>query len=129
MTQVFYRSESASCLSHTIGLGSTPKSESFSSKPPAKYSAMEGLAKMRIEQEKARATSLDLPPPTRAQLQRIVETELIERHAKTLVDMEGSGFACLLKEVTGIAAGEGGTLTRNTSPIGCVTRERAGVGL
>jgi hypothetical protein len=38
MTQVFYRSESASCLSHTIGLGSAPKSESFSSKPPANYS-------------------------------------------------------------------------------------------
>jgi cullin 3 len=105
-TQDFYRSESAGRLSHAIGLGSAPEAESFSSKPPAKYSAMEyvRLAKMRIEQEKARATSLDLPPPTRAQLQRIVETELIERHAKTLVDMEGSGFACLLKEVTGIAA-------------------------
>jgi hypothetical protein len=44
MTQVFYRSESG--LSHTIGLGSAPKLESFSSKPPANYSAMEGSAKM-----------------------------------------------------------------------------------
>jgi hypothetical protein len=50
MTQVFYRSESASCLSHSISLGSTPKSKSFSSKPPANYSAMEGLVKMQIKQ-------------------------------------------------------------------------------
>jgi hypothetical protein len=70
MTQVFYRSESG--LSHTIGLGSAPKSESFSSKPPAKYSAMEGSAKMRIK-EKTCMASLDL------QLQRIMETELIEQ--------------------------------------------------
>jgi len=30
---------------------------------------------------------------------RIVETELIERHAWTLVKMEGSGFASILKVV------------------------------
>ncbi|KAL7517535.1 hypothetical protein ACHAWX_002454 [Stephanocyclus meneghinianus] len=123
-TQDFYRNESAGRLSHATGLGGGDASDnitmdSFSSKLPAKYSAMEyvHLAKSRIEQEKARASSLDLPPPTRAQLLRIVETELIERHAKTLVDMEGSGFAFLLKEVTSnnatggvAAAGEGNTV-------------------
>jgi hypothetical protein len=76
--QVFYRSESASHLSNTIGTGSASKWESFSSKPPAKYSALEGLAKMQIDQEKAHSAALDL------QLQRIVETELIEQHAETL---------------------------------------------
>jgi hypothetical protein len=60
MTQVFYRTESTNRLAHTIGLGSAPKLESFSSKPPAKYSVMEKLTKMRIEQEKARPASLDL---------------------------------------------------------------------
>ena len=54
-------------------LAPPPKTESFSSKPPAKYSAMEGSAKMWIDQEKARAESFDL------QLQRIAETELIEQ--------------------------------------------------
>ena len=105
-TQDFYRGESSGRLSGGITLGDNhadgDNTADDSAKPPAKYSAMEyvHLAKRRIEQEKSRATSLDLPPPTRAQLLRIVETELIERHAKTLVDMEGSGFASLLKEVT-----------------------------
>ena len=35
---------------------------------------------------------------------RIVETELIERHAWTLVEMEGSGFASILKVVAGSPA-------------------------
>ena len=39
-----------------------------------------------------------------------------------LVDMEGSGFACLLKEVTGIATEREGMLTRSALPIGGVTR-------
>jgi hypothetical protein len=46
-----------------------------------------------------------------------------------LVDMEGSGFACLLKEVTGIATEREGMLTRNALPTGGVTRGGAGVEL
>ncbi|KAL7505493.1 hypothetical protein ACHAXN_003192 [Cyclotella atomus] len=109
-TQDFYRGESAGRLSGGIGLGDSEQGNSDSFKPPAKYSAMEyvHLAKSRIEQEKSRAASLDLPPPTKAQLLRIVETELIERHAKTLVDMEGSGFSSLLKEVTSSHIGVAG---------------------
>ena len=112
-TQDFYRGESAGRLNGGIGLGEAEgSSDSF--KPPAKYSAMEyvHLAKSRIEQEKSRANSLDLPPPTRAQLLRIAETELIERHAKTLVDMEGSGFANLLKEVTSSNTGVAGEIDK-----------------
>ena len=58
-------------------------------------------ARSRLEEEKGRAILLDLPAQTRSALLRIVETELIERHAKTLVDMEGSGFAAVLKGVVG----------------------------
>ena len=113
-TQDFYRGESAGRLSGGIGLGDAEGNGNDSFKPPAKYSAMEyvHLAKSRIEQEKSRASSLDLPPPTRAQLLRIVETELIERHAKTLVDMEGSGFANLLKEVTSSNTGVAGEIDK-----------------
>lgn len=107
----FYRVES------TSRLGGGEKDDSTDSggtneggKPPARYSAMEYVhcAQTRIEQERQRAASLDLPHATRTALLRIVETELIERHAKTLVDMEGSGFASLLKVVASappVAAG------------------------
>ena len=57
-------------------------------------------ATKRLEEEKERSTALGLPMTTEAPLQRIVETELIERHARTLVDMEHSGFAALLKDDT-----------------------------
>ena len=57
-------------------------------------------ASKRLEEEKDRANALALPMTTEGPLQRIVETELIERHARTLVDMEHSGFAALLKDET-----------------------------
>ncbi|EED88081.1 cullin family-like protein [Thalassiosira pseudonana CCMP1335] len=74
-SQDFYRMESASRLSQGA--------------------AMEYVhhAQARLVEEKARAALLDLPAQTRVNLMNIVETELIERHAKTLVEMEGSGFA------------------------------------
>ena len=113
-SQDFYRMESSSRLSHAAGLGGgdsasadsinnskNNSADNFSSKPPAKYSAMEYVhrARNRLEEERARTALLDLPQNTRSALLRIVETELIERHAKTLVEMEGSGFASLLKVV------------------------------
>eukprot|EP00569_Conticribra_weissflogii_P005587 CAMPEP_0171347236 /NCGR_PEP_ID=MMETSP0878-20121228/27306_1 /TAXON_ID=67004 /ORGANISM="Thalassiosira weissflogii, Strain CCMP1336" /LENGTH=1035 /DNA_ID=CAMNT_0011851199 /DNA_START=170 /DNA_END=3277 /DNA_ORIENTATION=- len=126
-TQDFYRMESASRLSHAGGLSGNNNdvndidgennlalnfNSSSSGKPPAKYSAMEYVqrAKIRLDQERDRATTLALPEPTRTALLRIVETELIERHAKTLVDMEGSGFASILKVVASspVGAGKGG---------------------
>ena len=57
-------------------------------------------ARSRIEEEKARAAALGLAPATEAPLQSIVETELIERHAETLVKMENSGFSALLRDET-----------------------------
>ena len=70
-------------------------------KPAAKYSAMEYIhrARSRLDEEKTRASLLDLRARSKSALLRIVETELIERHAKTLVEMEGSGFASILKVV------------------------------
>lgn len=55
-------------------------------------------AETRLEEEKSRAAALSLPPTTEKPLQHILEMELIERHAKTLVSMEKSGFAVLLKD-------------------------------
>lgn len=57
-------------------------------------------ATRRLEEEKGRSLALALPVTTDNQLQQIIETELIERHARTLVDMENSGFAALLKDDT-----------------------------
>jgi cullin 3 len=81
-TQEFYRLESLSYLSRNTATDYVVK------------------AIKRIEEEKERSTALALPMTTEGPLQRIVETELIERHARTLVDMENSGFAALLKDVT-----------------------------
>lgn len=118
-SQDFYRMESASRLSQGAGLGAAVDGAASSSvvprdgvdndnsfKPPAKYSAMEYVhhAQARLVEEKTRAALLDLPAQTRVNLMNIVETELIERHAKTLVEMEGSGFACILKVVAGSPA-------------------------
>lgn len=50
----------------------------------------------RIGEEKERAAALLLPASTEAPLMNIVQTELIERHAKTLVDMEKTGFSAML---------------------------------
>lgn len=61
-------------------------------------------AKRRLEEEKLRAAALALPPTTVDELQNILHTELIKRHAKTLVSMENSGFSVLLKDETKIGA-------------------------
>lgn len=81
-TQEFYRLESLSYLSQNTATDYVLK------------------AMKRLEEEKERSTALALPMTTEGPLQRIVETELIERHARTLVDMEHSGFAALLKDDT-----------------------------
>ncbi|EJK69602.1 hypothetical protein THAOC_09123, partial [Thalassiosira oceanica] len=72
-----------------------------------RYSAMEYVrgAQSRLAEEDRRAQALDLPTPTRSALLRIAETELIDRHARTLVDMEGSGFAAVLRVVATSPAG------------------------
>ena len=57
-------------------------------------------AKVRLAEERARATALALAHTTEAPLQTIIETELIERHAENLVKMENSGFAALLRDET-----------------------------
>jgi cullin 3 len=54
----------------------------------------------RLAEEKERSQALGLPATTEGPLQGIVQTELIERHARTLVEMENSGFAALLKDET-----------------------------
>lgn len=81
-TAEFYRLESLSYLSRNTA---------------ADYVAK---ALKRLEEERDRAAALALPSTTEGPLQNIVETELIERHARTLVDMEHSGFAALLKDET-----------------------------
>ena len=53
-------------------------------------------ATARLEQEKERAQALQLPVTTEGPLLNLVQTEWIERHARTLVDMELTGFAALL---------------------------------
>jgi cullin 3 len=79
-TQEFYHAESLQYLS--------------------KYSAAEYVrkAEARIAEEKERSAALCLPVSTEGPLLGIVQTEWIERHARTLVDMEGTGFAVLLKD-------------------------------
>lgn len=54
----------------------------------------------RLEEEKDRAVVLQLPNTTEGPLLGIVQTEWIERHARTLVDMETTGFAALLQDDT-----------------------------
>eukprot|EP00978_Attheya_sp_CCMP212_P043078 scaffold274761_cov49-Attheya_sp.AAC.1 len=83
-TQEFYREESLSYLSRNTASDYVKK------------------AQERIEEEKVRSNALSLAPSTEAPLLSIVETELIERHARTLVDLENSGFAELLKDETKI---------------------------
>ena len=81
-TQEFYHAESLSYLSSNTA------------------SSYVQRATARLEEEKERATALSLPSTTEGPLLHIVQTELIERHARTLVDMENSGFAALLKDET-----------------------------
>jgi len=85
-TQEFYRLESLSYLSRNTATDYVRKAQS------------------RIEEEKERSVALSFPPTTESPLQTIVDTELIERHAKSLVDMGGGdsqnsgGFAALLRD-------------------------------
>lgn len=78
-TQEFYRNESSLFLAENSASDYVLKAEA------------------RLEEEKMRASALSLPPTTEKPLQHILEMELIERHAKTLVTLENSGFAVLLK--------------------------------
>lgn len=81
-TQEFYRVESQGYLSQNTATDYVAK------------------ATKRLEEEKDRSNALGLPLTTETPLQSIIETELIERHARTLVDMEHSGFAAMLKDET-----------------------------
>lgn len=81
-TQEFYHRESLAYLSSNTATDYVQK------------------AAARLEEEKERSIALGLPHTTEGPLQQIVQTELIERHAKTLVDMENSGFAALLRDET-----------------------------
>jgi hypothetical protein len=67
-------------------------------KPMARYLEMEydQRAKIRLEEEKSHAALLDLRNQTRMVLLQIVKAELIKRHARMLVEMEGRGFACIM---------------------------------
>ena len=79
-TQEYYSNESLQYLSQTTATDYVKK------------------ATQRIEQEKERAHVLQLPITTEQPLMKIVQTEWIERHAKTLVDMETTGFSALLQD-------------------------------
>ena len=84
-TAEFYKQESLSYLSNNTATDYVAK------------------ATKRLEEERERSSALALPGSTEGPLQNIVETELIEKHARTLVDMETSGFAELLKDDTKLA--------------------------
>lgn len=81
-TQDFYRQESLQYLSQNTAIDYVSK------------------ATKRMDEERDRAAALALPSTTETQLHCMVQKELIERHARTLVDMEHSGFAALLKDDT-----------------------------
>ena len=81
-TQEFYRQESLGYLSQNTATDYVSK------------------ATDRLEEERDRSSALALPPTTEIPLLSSLETELIERHARTLVDMEQSGFAALLRDDT-----------------------------
>jgi cullin 3 len=81
-TQEFYHTESLEYLSRNSATDYVTK------------------AMKRLDEEKVRSAALAFPATTDNQLLHIIETELIERHSRTLVDMENSGFAALLKDDT-----------------------------
>uniref|UniRef100_A0A7S3PYP2 Cullin family profile domain-containing protein n=1 Tax=Chaetoceros debilis TaxID=122233 RepID=A0A7S3PYP2_9STRA len=83
-TQEFYQNESSAYLAENSASDYVNKAVS------------------RLGEEKARSEALALPPTTEVPLFQMLETELIERHAKTLVIIENSGFAVLLKDDTKI---------------------------
>lgn len=77
-TQEFYHQESLQYLSEHTAMDYVWKATS------------------RIQEEKDRCVALQLPSRTEAPLLALVQTELIERHAKALVEMEKCGFRELL---------------------------------
>jgi cullin 3 len=79
-TQEYYHQESLSYLSNHTAMDYVWK------------------AALRLKEEKERAQTLTLPQRTETALLGIVETEWIERHAKTLVDMDRCGFKVLMNE-------------------------------
>jgi cullin 3 len=81
-TQEFYRTNSLDYLSRNSATDYVVKATKW------------------LDEEKDRSIALALPLTTETPLQSIIDTELIERHARTLVDMELSGFAALLKDDT-----------------------------
>lgn len=81
-TQEFYHTESLQYLSQSTAADYVQK------------------ATKRIEEEKERASALQLPSTTEGPLLGIVQTEWIERHARPLVDMEATGFRALLLDDT-----------------------------
>jgi len=110
-TQEFYRVESSGRLSDaTSASGGILPGPGGGPGAGGRYSAMEYVrgAQSRLAEEDRRAHALDLPTPTRSALLRIAETELVDRHARTLVDMEGSGFAAVLRVVAASPAGPSG---------------------
>lgn len=54
-------------------------------------------AEIRLAEEAHRVT-LYLSPGTEPKLKHLSETELITLHARTLVEMEGSGSICLMRD-------------------------------
>ena len=81
-TQEFYHTESLQYLSQATASDYVRK------------------AAARLEEEKERAQALQFPATTQGPLISLVQTEWIERHAKTLVEMESTGFAALLQDGT-----------------------------
>ena len=73
------------------------------------------LATRRIKEEMERANELGLTPSTCASLVKVLDTELVARHANTLASDEGMGFAALLADVDG-TAGLGSSTTRMGPP-------------
>eukprot|EP00551_Chaetoceros_affinis_P004249 CAMPEP_0203664768 /NCGR_PEP_ID=MMETSP0090-20130426/2117_1 /ASSEMBLY_ACC=CAM_ASM_001088 /TAXON_ID=426623 /ORGANISM="Chaetoceros affinis, Strain CCMP159" /LENGTH=803 /DNA_ID=CAMNT_0050528119 /DNA_START=41 /DNA_END=2452 /DNA_ORIENTATION=- len=78
-TQEFYRTESMNFLAENSASEYVKKAEA------------------RLEEEAGRSVALGLPQTTDGPLRHLLEMELVERHAATLVQMENSGFAVLLK--------------------------------
>jgi cullin 3 len=74
----FYRHESLNFLAHNTCPDYLAKAEA------------------RLADEHARARHY-LNPSTEPKLKRIVETELVSRHARTVVEMESSGCVAMLK--------------------------------
>ncbi len=100
-TQEFYRVESMNFL--------------------AENSAGEYVQKAtrRLEEESGRSAALGLPETTVVPLVYLLEMELVERHAETLVQMENSGFAVLLKaDDLGVSGGDDASISNSNVSVG-----------